>query len=663
MLENLSLNAKEFDDAIASAIERYFDNSDVITFPELTAATSIAGADIIPGIFGGVDKSVTFNLLQSTLSLTASQISNFDSAVNALLAAAINVPNGIAGLTSGKNVMTSSAVVATSGTLNILTNATINQDLQQSASPAFANVTIATNPVITTFAGRAAATSTNNIVPTAGDYTSDMITPGTTNLYFTNARAIASTLTGFSATNAVVTSADSILSSAGKLQGQISAITSLTQANLTTLLANASYSPSIAGGLTVTGAAQFNSTLNSFQINAYGSATSDSSMQLSARSTANPNYTFGVGITNASSPYGRFSCVNQGTGYLPFQTLATQNIMINTQTVAAGVAYSTFATGNMLIQGLTTLTTPVTASIQTLINGQIAPHRDTSGNLNFRLQTGLSTFVDYSLGGLANIAAIAAAGTWGGSNAFTNGGTALFGQSGVAIGAYTGSAYQWAMTFDNLGAAYANSTLFINGDVRSAYAANPTNATGLSIREYAPASTAAYLNLTYKTGVMYLGYLSSTLGQPAGGTIFTCAWGGTVWGAVNYYNAGGITLVNSDNGSKTTTATWTVTSDEKYKDRSTFESMDVALSTSLIKKLELLHYKHTDKRAKQVGEDVKNKPEHMGLTAQQLRGVIPEAVTEDEDGTLLVNYHYVYKRLIASHQNLIERIEKLETVR
>jgi hypothetical protein len=122
MLENLSLNAKQFDDVIASAIERYFDNSDVITFPELTAATSIAGADIIPGIFGGVDQSITFNLLQSTLSLTASQISNFNSAVNAYIVSIENIAGGLPTLDSSKNISTNTLINGTNGTLTLNTN-------------------------------------------------------------------------------------------------------------------------------------------------------------------------------------------------------------------------------------------------------------------------------------------------------------------------------------------------------------------------------------------------------------------------------------------------------------------------------------------------------------------------------------------------------------
>lgn len=59
---------------------------------------------------------------------------------------------------------------------------------------------------------------TGAVVATAGDYTTALVTE-VTNLYFTNARAIASTLTGFSATTGTVSSTDSIIIAIEKLAG------------------------------------------------------------------------------------------------------------------------------------------------------------------------------------------------------------------------------------------------------------------------------------------------------------------------------------------------------------------------------------------------------------------------------------------------------------
>lgn len=63
---------------------------------------------------------------------------------------------------------------------------------------------------------------TGAVVAQNGDYNTSQVTENT-NLYFTNARAIASTLTGFSPVNSVITSADSVLVGLEKAQGQISA--------------------------------------------------------------------------------------------------------------------------------------------------------------------------------------------------------------------------------------------------------------------------------------------------------------------------------------------------------------------------------------------------------------------------------------------------------
>ena len=57
------------------------------------------------------------------------------------------------------------------------------------------------------------------VVPTSGDYTSDMVTQGTTNLYFSNALAIGSTLTGYASGAGTVSSSDSVLSAIQKLNG------------------------------------------------------------------------------------------------------------------------------------------------------------------------------------------------------------------------------------------------------------------------------------------------------------------------------------------------------------------------------------------------------------------------------------------------------------
>ena len=61
-------------------------------------------------------------------------------------------------------------------------------------------------------------TRTGAVVATSGDYNTLQVTENT-NLYFTNARAIASTLTGYAAAAGVISSADSVLSALQKVDG------------------------------------------------------------------------------------------------------------------------------------------------------------------------------------------------------------------------------------------------------------------------------------------------------------------------------------------------------------------------------------------------------------------------------------------------------------
>lgn len=74
--------------------------------------------------------------------------------------------------------------------------------------------------------------------------TTDNIAEGATRLYFTVARVLATVLTGLStATNAVITSADTVLSALGKLQAQISGLSNRALSNLTTTSVNESLIP------------------------------------------------------------------------------------------------------------------------------------------------------------------------------------------------------------------------------------------------------------------------------------------------------------------------------------------------------------------------------------------------------------------------------------
>lgn len=73
---------------------------------------------------------------------------------------------------------------------------------------------------------------TGAVVSAVGDYTSDQVTEGTTNLYFTAGRVLAVVLSGLSvATATAITAADSIIIAFGKLQAQITALSATVTAN------------------------------------------------------------------------------------------------------------------------------------------------------------------------------------------------------------------------------------------------------------------------------------------------------------------------------------------------------------------------------------------------------------------------------------------------
>ena len=90
---------------------------------------------------------------------------------------------------------------------------------KQDGSTLTASWTDINTDAVTSVFGRTGA-----VVATSGDYTTAQVTESG-NLYFTNARAIASTLTGYTSGAGTITSSDSILSAIQKLNGNIGALT------------------------------------------------------------------------------------------------------------------------------------------------------------------------------------------------------------------------------------------------------------------------------------------------------------------------------------------------------------------------------------------------------------------------------------------------------
>lgn len=123
---------------------------------------------------------------------------------------------------------------------------------------------------------------TGAVVATSGDYTTAQVTESG-NLYFTNARAIASTLTGYTSGAGTITSSDSILTAIQKLNGNIVAnsYTFSTGLTNTTGTITANLSTGIAGGQT-----------------AVGGTASAENLILSSTTNATKGY---IGVTNAAT--------------------------------------------------------------------------------------------------------------------------------------------------------------------------------------------------------------------------------------------------------------------------------------------------------------------------------------------------------------------------
>ncbi|HLF64261.1 MAG TPA: tail fiber domain-containing protein [Saprospiraceae bacterium] len=117
---------------------------------------------------------------------------------------------------------------------------------------------------------------------------------------------------------------------------------------------------------------------------------------------------------------------------------------------------------------------------------------------------------------------------------------------------------------------------------------------------------------------------------------------------------GGLFELSLDEGRKPSTSTWTITSDERLK------NIDGDYTKGLNEILQLepvrYHYKNGANRA--FGPDVLA-TENVGLTAQAVQKVFPEAVGKDEDGTLNMNLHPI---LIAQINAIRELNAKVDDV-
>jgi hypothetical protein len=115
----------------------------------------------------------------------------------------------------------------------------------------------------------------------------------------------------------------------------------------------------------------------------------------------------------------------------------------------------------------------------------------------------------------------------------------------------------------------------------------------------------------------------------------------------------GLFELGSDQGRKPSTSTWTITSDARVK------NIEGQYLKGLHEIVELnpivYHYKNT--RNKTFSSDVLAQ-ENVGLTAQEVQKVFPEAVGVDPDGTLNLNMHSILIAQINSIKELNEKVEQ-----
>lgn len=253
----------------------------------------------------------------------------------------------------------------------------VRNDLLQYDGTYWVNVTPSSVNLVTSVFGRIGA-----VVATSGDYNTSQVTE-VTNLYFTNARAIAATLTGYVSGAGTISSTDSILSAIQKLNGNITA--------LVTGVSSVSGDSALISNSTSTGAVTLTLT----------SATAKSLWGNSSASAGTPSYQTSP-VVSGSMTANTFTSV-VATGTAPFTVSSTTNVAnLNASSLTGDVIGTAGATiplnnGNLVLSGNDTFTAKL------LIN--------LAGNVTApNVPTG-TTLETYNLGGtntvIANVAVAA----------------------------------------------------------------------------------------------------------------------------------------------------------------------------------------------------------------------------------------------------------------
>lgn len=206
-----------------------------------------------------------------------------------------------------------------------------------------------TGGAVTSFNGRDGAVN-----PELGDYTTSIVGEGT-NLYFTNARVLATTLAGFSATNSAISASDTVLSAFGKAQGQISArALSATTINV----------QGTAGNITVSGGAQSLAANRTWTVNLASVGTAGTYTKVTT--DAQGRVTAGAALTLADLPniatqriLGRGAT---GSGNIQELTLGANLSLSTSGVLSATDTNTTYTAGSGLTLSGTAFSLPVTIS-------------------------------------------------------------------------------------------------------------------------------------------------------------------------------------------------------------------------------------------------------------------------------------------------------------
>jgi hypothetical protein len=122
---------------------------------------------------------------------------------------------------------------------------------------------------------------------------------------------------------------------------------------------------------------------------------------------------------------------------------------------------------------------------------------------------------------------------------------------------------------------------------------------------------------------------------------------------IGTFSPGGLLELGSDQGRKPSTSTWTITSDARVK------NIEGQYSKGLneIVQLNPIVYHYKNALNKTFSADVLAQ-ENVGLTAQEVQTVFPEAVGVDTDGTLNLNMHSIFIAQINAIKELNEKVEE-----